>query len=95
MSFNPSGAVNQFFQDCLLVEKLGLPLAGCKRQDRGKIAAQYDQQYRKLAFVNGETDRRTVSADRVQEKVSPYVVQAGTRRGEASGTITSSGHFQV
>lgn len=32
----------------------------------------------KLAFVNGETDRRTVSADRVQEKVSPYVVQAGT-----------------
>lgn len=33
---------------------------------------------RKLAFLNGETDRRTVSADRVQEKVSPYVVQAGT-----------------
>lgn len=37
-----------------------------------------NMQDRKLAFLNGETDRRTVSADRVQEKVSPYVVQAGT-----------------
>lgn len=37
-----------------------------------------NMQDRKLAFVNGETDRRTVSADRIQEKASPYVVQAGT-----------------
>ncbi|WP_312808444.1 TrbI/VirB10 family protein [Agrobacterium cavarae] len=37
-----------------------------------------NMQDRKLAFLNGETDRRTVGADRVQEKVSPYVVQAGT-----------------
>lgn len=37
-----------------------------------------NMQDRKLAFLNGETDRRTVSAERVQEKVSPYVVQAGT-----------------
>lgn len=37
-----------------------------------------NMQDRKLAFLNGETDRRTVSADRVQEKLSPYVVQAGT-----------------
>lgn len=37
-----------------------------------------NMQDRKLAFLNGETDRRTVSADRVQQKVSPYVVQAGT-----------------
>ncbi|EHS52614.1 conjugation TrbI family protein [Rhizobium sp. PDO1-076] len=37
-----------------------------------------NMQDRKLAFLNGETDRRTVSGDRVQEKVSPYVVQAGT-----------------
>lgn len=37
-----------------------------------------NMQDRKLAFVNAETDRRTVSADRVQEKASPYVVQAGT-----------------
>ncbi|KAA3517777.1 TrbI/VirB10 family protein [Agrobacterium vitis] len=37
-----------------------------------------NMQDRKLAFLNGETDRQTVSTDRVQEKVSPYVVQAGT-----------------
>ncbi|MCM2439471.1 TrbI/VirB10 family protein [Agrobacterium vitis] len=37
-----------------------------------------NMQDRKLTFLNGETDRRTVSADRVQEKASPYVVQAGT-----------------
>lgn len=37
-----------------------------------------NMQDRKLGFVNAETDRRTVSADRVEEKASPYVVQAGT-----------------
>ncbi|AYM82162.1 conjugation TrbI-like protein [Agrobacterium tumefaciens str. Cherry 2E-2-2] len=37
-----------------------------------------NMQDRKLAFINAEADRRTVSADRVQEKVSPYIVQAGT-----------------
>lgn len=35
-------------------------------------------QDRKLAFVNAAADRRMVSPDRVQEKASPYVVQAGT-----------------
>ncbi|NKB96773.1 TrbI/VirB10 family protein [Ochrobactrum intermedium] len=35
-------------------------------------------QDRKLAFVNADNDHRTVSADRVQEKASPYIVQAGT-----------------
>ncbi|WP_454918786.1 TrbI/VirB10 family protein [Xanthobacter sediminis] len=40
--------------------------------------AAQNMQDRKLAFVNAATDRRTVSPDRVQEKVSPYVVQAGT-----------------
>jgi type IV secretion system protein TrbI len=39
--------------------------------------AAQNMQDRKLAFVNAETDRRTVSADRVQDKASPYVVQAG------------------
>ncbi|MGX5805139.1 TrbI/VirB10 family protein [Bradyrhizobium sp. Arg314] len=33
---------------------------------------------RKLAFVNAAPDRRTVSPDRLAEKASPYVVQAGT-----------------
>lgn len=37
-----------------------------------------NMQDRKLAFVNAEADRRTVSADRVQERASPYIVQAGT-----------------
>jgi type IV secretion system protein VirB10 len=37
-----------------------------------------NMQDRKLAFINAETDRRTVSADRVQSKASPYIVQAGT-----------------
>jgi type IV secretory pathway VirB10-like protein len=36
-----------------------------------------NMQDRKLAFVNAEADRRTVSPDRVQDKASPYVVQAG------------------
>lgn len=37
-----------------------------------------NMQDRKLAFVNTATDSRTVSPDHVQEKASPYVVQAGT-----------------
>ncbi|RWM18266.1 MAG: TrbI/VirB10 family protein [Mesorhizobium sp.] len=35
-------------------------------------------QDRKLAFVNAEPDRRTVSPDRLAQKASPYVVQAGS-----------------
>lgn len=37
-----------------------------------------NMQDRKLAFVNADNDHRTVSADRVREKASPYIVQAGT-----------------
>ncbi len=37
-----------------------------------------NMQDRKLAFVNATPDERTVSTDRVQEKASPYIVQAGT-----------------
>lgn len=40
--------------------------------------AAQNMQDRKLAFVNAAVDRRTVSPDRVQDKASPYVVQAGT-----------------
>jgi type IV secretion system protein TrbI len=32
----------------------------------------------KLAFLNGNVDRRTVSPDRVEPPASPYVLQAGT-----------------
>ncbi|MDC9811049.1 TrbI/VirB10 family protein [Rhizobium binxianense] len=37
-----------------------------------------NMQDRKLAFVNAEADRQTVSPDRVEEKASPYVLQAGS-----------------
>ena len=40
--------------------------------------AVQNMQDRKLAFVNGPVDRRTVSADRLANAASPYVVQAGT-----------------
>lgn len=40
--------------------------------------ATQNMQDRKLAFVNAEADRRTVSPDRVEEKASPYVLQAGS-----------------
>ena len=35
-------------------------------------------QDRKLAFVNGSIDRRTMSSDRVTKPASPYIVQAGS-----------------
>jgi len=37
-----------------------------------------NMQDRKLAFVNGGVDRRTVSSDRLSSPASPYVLQAGT-----------------
>ncbi|MCK1705074.1 TrbI/VirB10 family protein [Bradyrhizobium sp. 146] len=37
-----------------------------------------NMQDRKEAFLNASTDKRTVSPDRLEAKVSPYVVQAGT-----------------
>ncbi|MCP1927799.1 type IV secretion system protein VirB10 [Bradyrhizobium elkanii USDA 61] len=37
-----------------------------------------NMQDRKTAFLNAATDKRTVSPDRLEAKVSPYVVQAGT-----------------
>ncbi|TJV17972.1 TrbI/VirB10 family protein [Mesorhizobium sp.] len=63
----------------------------------GSAAAQ-NMQDRKAAFVNAETDRRTVSPDRLAEKASPYVLQAGTVipaalitgiRSELPGQITA------
>lgn len=40
--------------------------------------AMQNMQDRKLAFVNGPVDRRTVSQDRLANPASPFVVQAGT-----------------
>ncbi|ERI13740.1 conjugal transfer protein TraI [Ochrobactrum sp. EGD-AQ16] len=54
----------------------GLPLAA--ETPPLDVGSAQNMQDRKLAFVNAEADRRTVSADRVQEKAAPYIVQAGT-----------------
>jgi type IV secretion system protein TrbI len=39
--------------------------------------AQPTENDRRLAFLNGPTDRRTISADRMQSPPSPFIVQAG------------------
>lgn len=43
----------------------------------GQPQPQPTENERRLAFLNGAVDRRTVSSDRVQAPASPYVVQAG------------------
>lgn len=54
----------------------GLPIpAETPPLDSGSAQNMQD---RKLAFVNAASDKRTVSPDLVQEKASPYIVQAGT-----------------
>ncbi|MBX3576121.1 MAG: TrbI/VirB10 family protein [Rhizobiaceae bacterium] len=53
-------------------------LAGSQGTPPVDEGSAQNMQDRKLAFVNAEADRRTVSPDRVQDKASPYVVQAGT-----------------
>jgi len=66
--------------------------------------AVQNMQDRKLAFVNAAVDRRTVTPDRVQEKASPYVVQAGAVipaalitgiKSDLPGTITAQVTEQV
>ncbi len=66
--------------------------------------AAQNMQDRKLAFVNAAVDRRTVTPDRVQGKVSPYVVRAGTVipaalitgiKSDLPGTITAQVTEQV
>lgn len=42
------------------------------------LGSAQNMQDRKLAFINAEPNRRSVSSDRLEEKASPYVVQAGT-----------------
>lgn len=43
----------------------------------GGPASDLALQDRKLAFLNGNVDRRTVSSDRIEAPASPYVLQAG------------------
>ena len=42
------------------------------------VGSVQNMQDRKTAFLAAATDKRTVSPDRLEPKVSPYVVQAGT-----------------
>ncbi len=48
-------------------------VAGPSDGPTGSLASQD----RKLAFLNGNVDRRTVSGDRIEAPASPYVLQAG------------------
>lgn len=41
-------------------------------------SAELTSQDHKLAFLNGNVDRRTTSPDRIQPPASPYVLQAGS-----------------
>ncbi|WP_234934158.1 hypothetical protein [Agrobacterium vitis] len=49
---------HEIFQNCPLVEKLRLPLARCKRQDRGQIAPQHDHQFRAVGHEIDTADQR-------------------------------------
>ena len=56
-----------------------LPMSGAAGTT-GAVGADLREngQGAKLAFVDAATDRRTISSDRLETPVSPYVVQAGT-----------------
>lgn len=53
------------------------PLAGQPAPTPANLSADLTSQDHKLAFLNGNIDRRTTSPDRVQAPASPYVLQAG------------------
>ncbi len=64
----------------------------------GGPASDLALQDRKLAFLNGNVDRRTVSGDRIEAPASPYVLQAGAvipaalltgLRSELPGQVTA------
>ncbi|MET4228859.1 type IV secretory pathway VirB10-like protein [Bradyrhizobium sp. LA6.10] len=54
---------------------MATPPAATPPVDAGSAQNMQD---RKTAFLNASTDKRTVSPDRLEAKISPYVVQAGT-----------------
>ncbi|WP_429923255.1 hypothetical protein ACQY1H_01300 [Agrobacterium vitis] len=49
---------HEILENCSLIEKLGLPLAGCEGEDRGKIAAQHDHQFRTIGHEIDAADQR-------------------------------------
>ena len=57
---------------------LPAPAAGATSPAASTGATDLAAQDHKLAFLNGNVDRRTTSPDRVQPVASPYVLQAGS-----------------
>jgi len=53
------------------------PIAGALGPTPTNASTDLTSQDHKLAFLNGNIDRRTTSPDRVQPPASPYVLQAG------------------
>lgn len=53
------------------------PIAGAPTPTPANLSTDLTSQDHKLAFLNGNIDRRTTSPDRVQAPASPYVLQAG------------------
>ena len=53
------------------------PAAGSPGPTPANTSSDLTSQDHKLAFLNGNIDRRTTSPDRVQPPASPYVLQAG------------------
>ncbi|CAM5291148.1 MULTISPECIES: TrbI/VirB10 family protein [Pseudomonadota] len=53
------------------------PTAGQPTPTSANASSDLTSQDHKLAFLNGNIDRRTTSPDRVQPLASPYVLQAG------------------
>ncbi|MER8961173.1 TrbI/VirB10 family protein [Mesorhizobium sp. M0701] len=76
-----SARTNPWRQDAIAGNTLAGPIYDVTpptEQPQLDTGATQNMQDRKLAFVNAEPDRRTVSGERLAEKASPYVVQAGT-----------------
>ncbi|NTI75882.1 hypothetical protein G6L79_17900 [Agrobacterium rhizogenes] len=91
LSFNRPGAAHQCFQDCLLVEKLEFLLARCEGKDRGKIAAQYDHQYRRrverLTEALNDPDGGRQAAEALRSLIGDIVLTPGGKRGEVHATL--------
>ena len=57
---------------------LKLPTSPAPSNAPASSSSDLTSQDHKLAFLNGNVDRRTVSPDRVEAPASPYVLQAGS-----------------
>jgi predicted transcriptional regulator of viral defense system len=65
------GSTHEVFQDCPLVKKLGFLLTRCKGEDRGKIAAEHDHQFR---FIRNKLDAADHRAEFVGRQCPRFFV---------------------